>query len=284
MSDNAIDIAVPRNTDIVAVADGRIVRISGSPPSEGSGVIGGYGVTLQTADNTFWYGHLLRVDVEVGDRLGQGGVIGKSGYANGVDHLHLGVLNGDPMALFGEAEVGEPGECSGGGVPTGPANLGEVVQVSQPRRFAMLPEWAMAGGRTPQEIDARILPSALWMLRTYNLRVTAARETGHSSHGDGTALDLVPTGSDWKSTAERLSLDIGWIPACGASGVAPACPFKGWVRFVGYNGYPDHGDPQHDPDNAHLHISWQAAGPTTGHLSGPHEWIKTFPVPGEVED
>ena len=64
MSDRAIDIAVPRGSDIIAVADGEIIHISGSPPSEGSGVIGGYGVTLRTANDTFWYGHLLRVDVQ----------------------------------------------------------------------------------------------------------------------------------------------------------------------------------------------------------------------------
>jgi hypothetical protein len=37
--------------------------------------------------------------------------------------------------------------------------------------------------------------------------------------------------------------------------VAPACarpPF----RFVGYNGYPGHGDPAHCDCNAHLHLSW----------------------------
>ena len=56
----------------------------------------------------------------------------------------------------------------------------------------MLPAWAMAGGRPAELIDARLLENALWLLRTYHLRVTAAREAGHKTHGDGTALDLVP--------------------------------------------------------------------------------------------
>jgi hypothetical protein len=94
----------------------------------------------------------------------------------------------------------------------------------------------------------------------------------------------VPANGDWDATAKQVSLDIGWTESCGASGTAPACPLKAWVRFVGYNGYPSHGDPQHAPGNAHLHISWQASGPSTGNLSGPHEWIKTFPVPGGTED
>jgi hypothetical protein len=49
----------------------------------------------------------------------------------------------------------------------------------------------------------------------------------------------------WDTSALRLATDIGWTPSCGASGVAPACPLKAWVRFVGYNGYPNHGDPAH---------------------------------------
>jgi hypothetical protein len=58
------------------------------------------------------------------------------------------------------------------------------------------------------------------VLRRYDLRVVAAREAGHHTHGDGTVVDLVPaTGMaqrDWDATAGRLGHDLGRIEACGA--------------------------------------------------------------------
>ena len=119
---------------------------------------------------------------------------------------------------------------------------------STPRAYAMLPAWAMAGGRPAQPIDARLLDNALWLLRTYRLRVTAAREGGHNTHGDGTALDLVPAEpvdqAAWDASAGALARDLGWTPACGASGVRPACPLVPAIQFVGYEGYPGHGSPR----------------------------------------
>ena len=100
----------------------------------------------------------------------------------------------------------------------------------------------------PQPIDARLLDNALWLLRTYRLRVTAAREGGHNTHGDGTALDLVPAEpvdqAAWDASAGALARDLGWTPACGASGVRPACPLVPAIQFVGYDGYPGHGSPR----------------------------------------
>jgi murein DD-endopeptidase MepM/ murein hydrolase activator NlpD len=279
-SDNAVDVGVPSGTEVLAVADGEILRTGGSAPRRGSSVIGGYSVTLRTDSNRFFYTHLIEVRVRAGQRVSAGHVLGASGFANDVDHLHLGVERGDPDALWGGAagrSAAPLGACATG-APAGPANVGQAVRVLEPRAFAALPAWAMAGQRPPAEVDARVLPNVLWILRTYRQRVTAARETGHESHGDGTGLDLVPEDGAWDST-ERLARDIGWTDACGARGVAPACPLKPWVRFVGYNGYPSHGDPAHAGDNAHLHISWLASGAPTGGLAPPHEWVRAFPVP-----
>ncbi len=177
------------------------------------------------------------------------------------------------------ASAGETG-CAA--AATGPANLDQAVTVTGPRRYATLPAWAMAAGRTPEQVDARILPDALWLLRTYNLRVTAAREAGHHTHGDGTALDLVPaTSTDqqaWDTTARRLAHDVGWTEGCAAVGVAPVCPLKPWVRFVGYNGYPGHGDPAHAGRNAHLHLSWYASHYGAPVLVPPNAWVRVFPA------
>ena len=89
--------------------------------------------------------------------------------------------------------TGESGGCSGTPDPVaGEADLRGAERRDEPRAYAMLPAWAMAGGRPAEPIDARLLDNAVWILRTYRLRVTAAREAGHRTHGDGTALDLVP--------------------------------------------------------------------------------------------
>jgi hypothetical protein len=165
---------------------------------------------------------------------------------------------------------------------TGPAELDRIVTRRAPRRFALLPAWAMAG-RAPQPVDARILPDVVWILRTYGLRVTAGREAGHLSHGDGTAVDMIPaTGNSqdaWDTSALRLARDLGWTPACAANGTAPACALKAWVRFVGYNGHPNHGDPAHTGPMAHIHVSWSASASGAAALSPPNEWVRVFPVP-----
>jgi hypothetical protein len=75
----------------------------------------------------------------------------------------------------------------------------------------------------------------------------------------------------------------GWKASCALSGVAPECarpPF----RFIGYNGYPGHGDPEHClcGENAHLHISWlTSASPGEPenrfrYAYEPAAWIEVF--------
>jgi hypothetical protein len=47
--------------------------------------------------------------------------------------------------------------------------------------------------------------------QTYRLRVAAARETGHQTHGDGWRWTLVPaTGRGWDETAKRAAEDLDW--------------------------------------------------------------------------
>jgi hypothetical protein len=120
----------------------------------------------------------------------------------------------------------------------------------------------MAAGRAPQAVDARIYNDVVWLLRRYNLRVSAARELGHRTHGDGTAVDLVPatgtTQRDWDETAGRLANDLGWTADCGSSGARPACPLKPPIQWIGYDGYPSHVSPRTCTGGcpAHVHVSW----------------------------
>jgi hypothetical protein len=97
-----------------------------------------------------------------------------------------GRLTDGPPA--GEHAVASGG-CAGPGASAYPELRGAELRTA-PRRARTRPR---PRGLWPARlIDARLLTDALWLLRTYGLRVTAAREGGHNTHGDGTALDLVP--------------------------------------------------------------------------------------------
>jgi hypothetical protein len=161
--------------------------------------------------------------------------------------------------------------------PSG-AIVGKAIRLFAPRAFKPLPAKLWIGGGSPQEVDARIWPNAVWLAENYDLRVTAARESGHSTHGDGTAMDMVPApGHGWDETALRASIDLGWTSSCGGSGTAPVCPLVPAIQFVGYNGYPSHGDPAHAGSNAHLHVSWRSSEYGCPGLCEPREWVEVFP-------
>jgi hypothetical protein len=169
----------------------------------------------------------------------------------------------------------------------GPANLASAVRLTSPAAYRELPAWAMAGGRPVEPVDARIYDDVLWALRRYGLRVSAAREAGHHTHGDGTAVDLVPavgaTQADWDGSAGRLASDIGWIASCGASGARPACPLRPAIQWIGYDGYSSHGSPRTCTGAcpAHIHVSWVSGCYGSSALVAPCGWVMAFPAPGE---
>jgi len=159
----------------------------------------------------------------------------------------------------------------------GDALLSRVQTLYRPRSFRAIPERLWVGGGPPQSVDSRIWPDAVWLLESHALRVTAAREAGHETHGDGTAMDMVPApGRGWDGTARRAAGDLGWIASCGPSGSAPVCPLVPAIQFIGYNGYPGHGDPAHVGENAHLHVSWKSSDYGCPGLCPPREWVMAF--------
>jgi Transglycosylase SLT domain len=175
------------------------------------------------------------------------------------------------------------GDCASSDATDGaPADLRGAQRRNEPRAYAALPEWAMAGGRGPELIDSRLLADALWLLRRYGLRVTAAREAGHNTHGDGTALDLVPANpvdqQAWDASAGALARALGWTRACAASGVRPICGLVPAIQFVGYEGYHGHGSPRACTGScqAHLHVSWVSPCYGTSVPSEPCRWVSTF--------
>lgn len=98
-SDNAIDISAKIGTPIIAVEDGVIGNRIGALGSKGS-QFAGLRVNLEGKGNNYYYAHLSKLAVKAGDRVRKGQVIGYSGSANGVGHLHIGVEHGDPRKIF----------------------------------------------------------------------------------------------------------------------------------------------------------------------------------------
>jgi hypothetical protein len=161
----------------------------------------------------------------------------------------------------------------------GDADLRSAQTLEQPRAFKAIPSRYWVGGGEPEQVDSRLWPDLMWVLETFGLRVTAAREAGHSTHGDGTAVDLVPaSGGGWDQSARRAAETLGWRESCGASGTAPVCPLVPAIQFIGYNGYAMHGDPTHAGSNAHLHISWQSSSFGCAALCAPPSWVRVFPL------
>jgi len=169
--------------------------------------------------------------------------------------------------------------------PGAGGSFGQVGKAFGPRRLAPLPASALAPGFGSMQCDVRIVADVAYLTRRYQVRVTACYAI-HSRGGEhplGAATDLVPADGNWDRTL-RLARDIGWKPACAASGTAPGCarpPF----RFVGYNGFPSHGDPAHCVPCAggpHLHVSWQTSAslgqpenqPRTSYFAP--SWIDVF--------
>ena len=200
-------------------------------------------------------------------------------------------LGGPPAPDAGAASAGGCGVLADIGPPDGSGGFGAVRRVLAPRHLAALPASVTAGQSA--RCDERIVADVVWLARRFDVQVTACYAI-HSRAGEhplGAATDLVPeAGHAWQDTAEALARAAGWKPSCAALGVAPACarpPF----RFIGYDGFPGHGDPDHCAcaGGAHLHLSWltsASAGqpenrPRTSHFAP--TWIETFD-PTETPD
>lgn len=99
-SDNALDFGVPEGTPIYAVSDGTVTRTGGNN-DDPSSRFNGFKLTLEGPANAWFYTHMSRLVVQDGQQVHAGDIIGYSGSANGVPHLHIGQRDGDPQATFG---------------------------------------------------------------------------------------------------------------------------------------------------------------------------------------
>jgi hypothetical protein len=104
-SDNAVDLAVPVGTPVLAVTDGTVGALIG-PLDSHDPHLAGLRVHLNTPSDRFYYAHLSRIDVSPGQHVARGQQLGLSGAAAGVAHLHFAEDHGDPAD-----EIGETGAC-----------------------------------------------------------------------------------------------------------------------------------------------------------------------------
>lgn len=95
-SENAVDISLPVGTPVYSPVSGTVVR-AGPLPGNPGGRFAGQRVTVQGSNNAFYFAHLSAVSVSVGQKISAGTILGNSGSANGVDHLHFAVENGSPL-------------------------------------------------------------------------------------------------------------------------------------------------------------------------------------------
>jgi hypothetical protein len=223
---------------------------------------------------------------------------GVADYANEVmaRAVRYGFGGGGAPAPSGGVEA-EPVAAEGGGCVAGDRGIGPLGPARRafaPRRLAPLPADVVAAPGI--ECDARIVPDVVYLARRFGVLVTSCyAPSGHEATGEhplGAAIDAGLRDGDWRRTM-RLALFVGWRPSCAPWGVAPACarpPF----RFVGYNGYPSHGDPLHCvpcSGGPHIHLSWHTSAspgePENRARSGyePASWIDVFGASsGQGED
>lgn len=101
-SDNAVDIAMPVGTPLYAMEDGTIGSQFGSLGSSSSRMAG-LRLHLDGATDNFYYAHLSRFapGIAPGTAVRKGQLLGWSGAANGVGHLHLASEQRDPRSYLG---------------------------------------------------------------------------------------------------------------------------------------------------------------------------------------
>lgn len=272
-----------RRTDVNDPADAiytaaRILRRAKHAPPTG----GSYAAYRQAACN--YYGACADAAANYADEVMARAV--QYGFHGSGSPAATNVAQGQPAAQPGPGAGG----CGAGGAIAGGAGVpGPVRKLYRPRRLEPLPAVAVAPGSGLISCDARIVSDVAYLTRRYRVWVTAcyAIHAPDGEHPLGAAVDLVPADGNWARTL-KLAHALGWSESCAASGVAPACA-KPPFRFIGYNGFPNHGDPAHCTPcsgGPHLHLSWLTSsspgepGNRPRSSYSPATWVEAFTAPG----
>jgi hypothetical protein len=163
-----------------------------------------------------------------------------------------------------------------GGTLASKAPSGSIVKANRPDSYLEsngngpdFDEWlAPVPGFPGERCDRRIMANLLYLIETYRLTLTDCYSIGgaHRTSGEhplGLAADLVPApNGSWNLVAELAA----WAEPQQNH---PRSPF----RWVGYNGDADHGDPQHAPNSAHIHLSWSHA---ESRWNFPAQWVTVW--------
>lgn len=99
-SDRAVDIRVPVGTPVYAPFAGVVDAHSYGPLGSGDPRMAGLRINLHGAGNSAYLAHLSKIIAAPGQRVRQGELLGYTGSANGVPHLHFAVQAGDPAAYY----------------------------------------------------------------------------------------------------------------------------------------------------------------------------------------
>lgn len=203
MSDNAVDISVPVGTPVRAVADAVVYKTSGSAPNHSANPAGWTVYLRDKNGEEYSYMHLEEYNVKAGQKVKAGQVIGASGAANSVPHLHFAQKNGDPVQTVsggGGSKGNKPqfvNYSKKGGVGTSqtkwlvPTGGNEFMKFQRPLAEALV-GLAKASGEPIQVNSAfrtRAEQEALyqaWQNGTGNL----AAAPGTSNHEFGAAADV----------------------------------------------------------------------------------------------
>ncbi len=102
-SDRACDISVPVGTAVLACFGGTIGDNFGPLPDPDPR-FAGLRLQINGATDSSWYGHLsaFAAGLGPGDQVTAGQVLGKSGSANGVPHLHWALEHGWPPTFLAQ--------------------------------------------------------------------------------------------------------------------------------------------------------------------------------------
>lgn len=187
----------------------------------------------------------------------------------------------------------------------GDANLMKTETIDTPGKFITLPSKYSCSGRTTR-IDSRIAANIAYFVNEYGLCADDGLADGHKSHGAGLAVDMHPREGNskqaWKDSAEAAAKAYGWwgdsaadpvkkVNGCATYVDYGMCmhevhpdKFPKWMRWTGYNGDVDHGDPWHifGGSYAHIHIGWDTPngdGTSMGIISEPRKSVYRFPAP-----